>query len=181
MRSISAVCLCPRVDRRVLSTCRRCLLDATRQLFKWSHMHFNKSAFIPPSVHLQMSPWFYRWGIFSFFFAHFLFPCAFVWLSRMLLFVCYWGLRENWNCHIIWSGVAICWWSSQSEKKWSSFNLFIPHPPSKETALCILFYMELHDSHPTIVLIVLRFDLFVNKCHRMHKPLICTLVFSDLQ
>ena len=61
----SAVCLCPGMDRRVLSICRRRLPDKTKQLFEWSHVHYNKSAIIPPSVHLQMSPSLHRWDIFA--------------------------------------------------------------------------------------------------------------------
>lgn len=61
----SAVSLCPRMDRRVLSICRRRLPDKTKQLFEWSHMHYNESAIIPPSVHLQMSPRLHRWDIFA--------------------------------------------------------------------------------------------------------------------
>lgn len=60
-----AVCLCPRMDWRVLSICRRCLSDKTKQLFKWGHVHYNESAIVSPTVHLQMPPWLHRWDNFA--------------------------------------------------------------------------------------------------------------------
>lgn len=58
------MCLCPRLGWRILSICGWCLSDKAKQLFEWGNMHCNKSANISPSLHLQMSPWLYRWDIF---------------------------------------------------------------------------------------------------------------------
>lgn len=60
-----AVCLCRRMDWRVLPICRWCLSDKTKPLFEWSHMHYNKSALISSPVHLQMPPRLHRWDNFA--------------------------------------------------------------------------------------------------------------------
>ncbi|KAF3842198.1 hypothetical protein F7725_024149 [Dissostichus mawsoni] len=56
----ATLCLCPRMDWRVLSICRRCLPDKTKQLFEWSHMHHNKSAILSSTIHLQVPPRLHR-------------------------------------------------------------------------------------------------------------------------
>lgn len=56
----AAVCLRRGMDWRVLSVCRWCLPDKTKQVFEWSHMYYNRSANISPTVQVHMLPQLHR-------------------------------------------------------------------------------------------------------------------------